>query len=477
MPARAVNLAFVSGDGLPVSGFMNVLRNVVDIGVSMGCVNRNLLADFGYSWRPDKASFFSAGDVSVPQPDWLVEAAPARLPGLAPDELASRLTRIRREVARYEQLDPGALALLRGEIDGLSHGYREHFTGWLAEGDIDWVIAVNMTLSDAVPAARGLADAVRRSGCRGIIYWDHDLFGTCAVQEPGHGRVYPVAPNELTPVPQQAEGVRWVVATERLRREALTYPTQLVPALAAEVLPRLPEKVPSFLADAFRAQRGISRESPLLLNPVRVFREKGADLAIRVFAQVLASWPPQSPPPCLLVFGSLREDPAYAAEVQALIRDLRLEGHVRLLDGVPVSAGSRGGVVHLSEVELLGLAALSGGGVIFTPSVPDVETIGMGPALAAVARVPALVSRYDAFDEVYGEDFAAVTVESGSREDIVMAAKQFVQVLKMPTARDHADRDRNEAIASRVFNSEPWKALWRSIGQPVTLAEGRPAGR
>lgn len=464
MSSPPFNVAFVSADGLPVSGFMTVLRNVIDIGVSMGCVNRDILADFGYSWRPDKPSFFSKGDDSVPQPEWLIEAAPASLPGIDPDELASRLTRIRRHVARYEHLNDSARVLLRGEIDDLTHAYREHFTRWLTEGNIDWVIASNMTLSDAVPATRGLADAVRESDCNGIIYWDHDLFGTCAVHEPGHGRVYPAAPNELTPVPQADERVRWVVNTEQVRREALSYPTDLVPILAAEVLPTLPEEVPAALADAFRAQHAIPSESSLLLNPVRVFREKGVDLAIRVFAEMLRFWPRQSPHPCLLVFGSLREDPRYAAEVQALIRDSRLEFHVRLLDGVPVSAVSYHGITRLSELELLRLAGQSGGGVLFTPTVPDVETIGLGPALAAVARMPALVSRYDAFTQVYGEDFSVVTVNSGSPGDMALAAKQFVQVLTTPTARDHADRIRNEAIAGRVFDSEPWKSLWLSLG-------------
>ena len=111
--------------------------------------------------------------------------------------------------------------------------------------------------------------------------------------------------------------------------------------------------------------------------------------------------------PYLLVFGSLHEDPGYARQVVDTVHRLGLDDDdVRFLGGVPLgSCRDSSGQWHLDEIDLLRLAAASNGGVLFTPSVPDVETIGLGPGLAAAASVPCLTTTYDAYDRVYGPDF------------------------------------------------------------------------
>ncbi len=49
--------------------------------------------------------------------------------------------------------------------------------------------------------------------------------------------------------------------------------------------------------------------------------------------------------------------------------------------------------------------------MLFTPSQPDIDTVGLGPALSAVAGVPCAVTAFDCFAEVYGESFARIDVE------------------------------------------------------------------
>ena len=110
-----------------------------------------------------------------------------------------------------------------------------------------------------------------------------------------------------------------------------------------------------------------------------------------------------APAPYLLIFGSLDEDPEYADELVALRNELDTEEHVRFLDGVPLETlREDNGDWQLDEIDLLRLARATNGGVVFTPSVSDFETVGLGPGLAAAAEIPAVSTRYNAFDEVYG---------------------------------------------------------------------------
>lgn len=72
--------------------------------------------------------------------------------------------------------------------------YQSHFESWFEENDIDWVCAVNMTLSDAVPVTMALHRAAEQrwgSGRPGgVLFWDHDLLSSYAMHE-NDERVYP----------------------------------------------------------------------------------------------------------------------------------------------------------------------------------------------------------------------------------------------------------------------------------------------
>ena len=276
----SLNIAVVCGDGLPISGLLTTFRNVVDIvkssGVSPALIKFPLSADLGYSWRPDKASFFPRGPENPFYPSWLtvLDSTPVEYGDFGDD-----LLRIRREVAQPEKLSLEGRRELHRRIEDISRPYQRYFEDWFENKDIDWVIAINMALSDAVPVTLALHRAAAdRWGCGrpgGVVFWDHDLFHSYAVHE-NEMRVYPPAPNEFTPIPQDYAWHVWVVVSDVLAAGATLYPTKARPIVVPNVLPQLaPRRINSHeestlhkflsernLADAFVRQR------PFLLCPV-----------------------------------------------------------------------------------------------------------------------------------------------------------------------------------------------------------------
>ncbi len=456
-------------DGLPVSGLLTVLRNVVELGFREQLIEPPVAADLGFSWRPDKWEFFPRGRDSEQYPDWLKVSdwAPAEW---SREELAGRLTGIRDEVARLADLTPPEVADLRARVEELATPYERHLDDWLDEHDPDWLCAINMTLSDAVPVTLALHRAGQRRWGQGrpggMLFWDHDLFGSCSVHENGV-RVYPPAPNQLTPLPRSDLGHRWVVATDGLAAEAADYPGGPKPVVLPILLPEVDQGP---LADRhweFLAAHNLAADRPVLLAPVRIFRPKGADIAIALLAQVQAqALRANEPRPCLLIFGSLAEDPEYAADLAALARRLDVEPDVLMLDGVPLVSGrDAAGRWHLAEADLLKLAAATGGAVLFTPSQPDIETVGLGPALSAVAGVPCAVTAFNCFSEVYGERFARIDVEP-TAPGLRRASTALYAAMR---ACRHGDRESvaamagNARIVAERFSADGWRDLLNSM--------------
>jgi hypothetical protein len=468
--------AVLSCDGLPVSGLLTVLRNVLELGFRENLIEPPVPADLGFCWRPDKWEFFPcggrsgrSGGSSGQYPDWLnvSDWAPAEW---SREELASLLTRARDDVARLAELSPAEYAELRALIEELAVPYERHFEDWLDEHDPDWVCAINMTLSDAVPATLALHRATRRRWERGraggVLFWDHDLFASCSVHENGV-RVYPPAPNSLTPLPGSGPGHRWVVATDGLAAEAQGYPGGPKPQVLPNLLPELEPGPLSRRHHEFLAAHGIGADRPVLLAPVRVWRPKGADIAVSLLAQVRAhALRTSEPPPCLLIFGSLAEDPEFAIDLDRHARRLEVWPDVRWLDGVPLaSCRDDAGRWHLDEADLLKLAAATGGAVLFTPSQPDIDTVGLGPALSAVAGVPCAVTPFDCFAEVYGEQFARIDVEP-TRPGLEAAGAALHAAMRACRRGDRAavaQMAGNARIVAERFGSAGWRDLLTSM--------------
>ncbi|MFE3193866.1 hypothetical protein ACFXHA_33030 [Nocardia sp. NPDC059240] len=469
-----MRIGLVSGDGLPVSGLLTVFRNVLDLGRELGVVDGPVPADLGYSWRPDKKRFFPAGSPGAVVPPWLTVAANPAVAHLDPIWLAAEIDEIRRAVVRFDTLESSVRDTVLARSAALEKLYTEHFAGWFAQHRPDWVFALNTTLSDAVFVTSALYSAAAeyyRERPGGLVIWDHDLFGSCAVWDADAGqRHYPGAPNAATPVPPDAEHIRWIVVSEALAREAAGYGTELIPRVAPNILPAVPDSIEIRHREA-AAQLGLDLDRPILLDPVRVFRVKGVDVALRFHHAVIARCVRRRHPiPYLLIFGSLDEDPDYATEVRMLAEDLGIGSHVRFLDGVPLgTTRDRTGRWHLDEIDLLRLARVTGGGVLFTPSVPDVETVGLGPALAACARIPCAATEYAAFAEFYGTTFTCARFAT-TGADLAAAADMFVDLLVRSA---HADSSCTTALHANAllvedrFSRRAWQDILLDLARRI----------
>jgi len=460
-----MRLAVVCCDGVPASGLLTVLRNVVDLGIELGLVEPDVAADLGYSWRPDKPSFFRRG-ACAGYPPWLNVSHTDPMSHVPASSFASQLTAIRDQVRDANSLPSVARKALKEAIEEVAAPYEEYFAEWLDANRADWLIAINMTLSDASPVTLALhrAAATRWSAGQsgGVLFWDHDLFRSCAVLE-GHQRVYPERPNEFTPIPGQGPAHRWIVVTDALAEEAARYPTSLAPTVLPNPLPRISLGQLEPRHRDFRRQQGIAPSRPILLAPARIFRPKGIEISISLFSYLKTiARTGGYPPPYLLVFGALAEDAEYGRELLCHAAARNVLADTRFLDGVPVSSFREAdGRWRLDEIDLLRLAAASGGGILFTPSQPDVESVGMGPALAACAGIPCALTDYDAFDRVYGNAFFRIRVPS-DEEGLMAAATHLTSVLRAyrrGTGACASAREANRRIVLERFAADGWARL------------------
>lgn len=457
-----MRMAYISGDGLAVSGVLTIFRNVVELAHDLGVVEYPVSTDLGFSWRPDKAPFYPDGAAGTGYPQWM--RVSSAVPAGRQPELAAEWLALRSDIAAEPELEPAIRAGLPDRIEALAGPYEKYFTDWFEREDVDWAVAANMTLSDAVPVTLALHRAARqrwgdgRPG--GILFWDHDLFRSYAVYE-GEERVYPPVPSELTPLPQAVPYHRWIVPTAGLASETANYPTALAPDVIPYVLPAIPAATPqSKAADAeFLAQQKIADGTPVIVAPVRVFRVKGAEIAVELIGAVRREAARRGDPlPVLLVFGSLDEDPDYAKIVLAAMDD---PAGVRFLGGVPMASyRDQAGRLHLDEVSLLRIAVASNGGLFYTPNRSDVESVGLGPALAAARGLPFATTSYDALAGAYGPGLSYVQVKPG--QDIASAAAEMVGWLAASRAADPAvlaALDRNRAVIAGRFSPEPTRQL------------------
>ena len=463
-------MGVISGDGVPVSGLLTIFRNVVDLGQELDLVEVPVPAELGYSWRPDKPGYFPDGPPEPESGEFLVDLAMVSRPVTDAIRAAPEWTWIRNAVARADELDASEQDLLRQRIDRLAAPYQDYFERWMSSADVDWICAVNMTLSDAVPVTTALHRAAavhygrRRSG--GVLFWDHDLFESCAIYEDGQ-RLYPDRPNAFTPLPDDLPRHRWAVVSDPLAAEAARYPTMARPRVVPNILPRIPAGPLEDRHHEFLAQQGLSPDRPLLLNPVRVFRVKGVEIALDVLAGARSAGRDHDlPTPALLVFGSLTEDPPYADQVVARAESLDLGRDLRFLGGVPLrSHRDPEGRWHLDEIDLLRLAVAGGGGVVFTPNTTDVETVGLGPALAAVAGLPCVTTPYEAFLPAYGEDFRTICIR-GAELDAHRAGRALVEAMRSARsgAGPYAEVLRtNRQIIEQRFPIGPWSDLLKEL--------------
>ncbi|ULE33465.1 hypothetical protein [Mycobacterium sp. IDR2000157661] len=470
-----MKIGLISGDGLPVSGLLTVFRNVFHLGRSMGLFDDVVAADLGYSWRPDKARFFPHGPNPQRYPRWLKPTINRSIGSSDWATVATEVEDIRRCVAGFDELDELQRKSLVDRIACLRTLYFGHFSAWFKRHDPDWVFAINLTLPHAVSATSALfAAANQHYGARrgGLVVWDHDLCGSNGRWDTAiDRRFYPAVPSDVTPVPTDARHIKWIVVSQALEREAETYNTTARPQVLANVLPTVPPGIEQRHHE-FARQLNLDLKLPILLSPVRIYRVKGVSQSLRFHREVLNECSSRSlPAPSLLVFGSLDEDPEYAAELTSLRDELAIGPRVRFLGGVPLeTVREANGDWRLDEVDLLRLARATNGGVVFTPSVSDFETVGLAPGLAAAAGIPVVSTRYKAFTEVYGAAGFTCPVFEPDGTGMTEAAGRFVDWLAGFARRDDAsiaDLRQNREVVESIFPAGPWRELLTSMNTAV----------
>ncbi|KAJ7835361.1 hypothetical protein B0H14DRAFT_2796666 [Mycena olivaceomarginata] len=508
MPSRenvkhSFKLVVVCGDGLPVSGLLTTFRNVVDmIKETSGCpqlIDLPIPVDLGYSWRPDKAAFFPQGPKEACYPSWfsVTKAIPIHYEGYAEE-----LLRIRDAVAQPEHLSPEDREALHQSIEAISVSYQQHFEAWFEAEDADWVCAINMTLSDSVSVTLALHRAAEKRWGNGqdggVLFWDHDLLKSYAVHEDSK-RIYPPSPNEFTPVPQDVPWHAWAVVSDLLVPETKLYPTSAQPLVVPNLLPIVSNESldlddQSIITDCLHRigiLGGVRNGRPVLLCPVRIFPVKGIEISIRLFATIQSACHKRNlPAPYLLIFGDPEEDPRYAAALKTLADDLNVSDDVHFIGGVPICSGVYREVSQLDEKDLLRVAAATHGGVLFNPCTKDVESVGLGPALASIAGIPCAVTNFNALHQVYSDEFHCILVNFQSQQGLDIAAEELIDLLFASAiglraheeeSKDWLEKARdNKALMSKMFPMRPWKDLLLDLAGRAgidddTISEARSA--
>ncbi|HDL7993180.1 TPA: hypothetical protein PXP90_003908, partial [Yersinia enterocolitica] len=162
--------------------------------------------------------------------------------------------------------------------------------------------------------------------------------------------------------------------------------------------------------------------------------------------------------PKLLIFGSMNEDPEYAAYLKEQVNVLHLDKDIIFLDEVPLQTyRNKYNKWCLDEIDLLTICHTLSGAVLFTPNVKNVESVGLGPALAAIYTIPCAVTEYSAFTEFYGSEYHHIKVDPGFPRD---AAQQLFEWMRMRAAGEIEIKMQlvsNKLLTQSKFPISPWE--------------------
>ncbi|CNH21926.1 Glycosyl transferases group 1 [Yersinia aldovae] len=458
---KKMKWAIVSGDGLPTSGLLTIFRNVAEMAIKNGTIINDIPTDLGYSWRPDKKHFFPNGSPTSHYPSWMnVNSIKSAWQNDTDHE--NKLMDIKHKVAKYDSLSNSEIEDVKEDIIAVADFYESYFLNWFEENAIDWVFALNITISDAVPVSLALHRAAKKfwgnKSYGGIIFWDHDLFGSYGIYERKE-RLYPKVPNTLTPIPQENRYTKWIVASDILANETKNYPTKLIANMIPNILPSIDMLDFNETHSSFLTQHGIPAGSSIILVPVRVFRVKGIEIAINVFHTLLNIYKKKElNTPKLLIFGNMHEDPEYAHELKEQVKDFNLENDVIFLDEVPLKTyRNESNQWCLDEIDLLVICYALSGAILFTPSVENVESVGLGPALAAIAGLPCAVTQYSAFTEFYGDEYHHIKVTPERPTEAAQELFEWMRLHALGDAEIKMLLANNKLFVQSKFPKEPWQ--------------------
>ena len=458
---KKMKWAIISGDGLPTSGLLTIFRNVAEIAIKNNIITYEIPADLGFSWRPDKVKFFPCGNPDSHYPTWM-KVSSIHQYSISNEDYANDFTNIRNKIAKYDSLTHQEIINTQKDIDLISEQYQIYFTHWLKDNDVDWLFCLNMTLSDAAPVTLAIHNAAKQYWAErsygGVIFWDHDLFGSYGIYENSE-RLYPKTPNILTPIPQNNTYTKWIVASDALADECRHYPTERIPTVIPNILPSMNKSSFNDIHSTFLTQHNITADSSIIIAPVRVFRVKGLEISINVFDTLLNIYKDKGLClPKLLIFGSMSEDPEYAYYLKEQVDMLNLNDDIIFLNEVPLQTyRNKYNEWCLDEVDLLIICHALSGAVLFTPNVKNVESVGLGPALAAVYTIPCAVTEYSAFDEFYGSEYHHIKIDPSFPKD---AAQQLFEWMRRHAVGDIEIKMQlisNRLLIQSKFPISPWE--------------------
>lgn len=457
---KKMKWAIISGDGLPTSGLLIIFRNVAEIAIKNNIIINEIPTDLGFSWRPDKINFFPHGSPGSYYPTWM-KVSSIHDYSICKEDFSNDFTHLRNEIAKYESLINSEIIDIKRKINLISEYYKNYFINWLKDNEIDWLFCLNMTLSDAVPVNLAIHNAAKEYWVEkkygGVIFWEHDLFGSYSIYEHAE-RLYPKTPNPLTPIPQNNTHTKWIVASEALANECRCYPTELAVDVIPNILPSIDKSGFNAVHSEFLNQHNIPAGSPVIIVPVRVFRVKGIEISIDVFSSLLDIYKKKDLcTPKLFIFGNMNEDPEYALCLKMQVNALNLNDDIIFLDEVPLQTyKSNDNRWYLDEIDLLIICHALSGAVLFTPNVDNVESVGLGPALAAIAGVPCAVTEYTAFTEFYGAEYHHIKVNSDAPAN---AAPQLFEWMRKHAAGEVDIKIKlasNKRLVQSKFPENPW---------------------
>ena len=319
---------------------------------------------------------------------------------------------------------------LMPKIDGYVTLFRERLRHFIEHFGIDLLIPQNaLTIPIQIALGVALTDVIEETGIPTIahhhdFYWERDAYKVNCIPDI-LARCFPPALPSIRHVVINSLAQRDL--TERRGLEAVVVPNVFDFAVPAPV-------VDGYSAD-LRAAIGLTEKDILILQPTRIIRRKGIEMAIELVGRLADAR-------CKLVLSHATDvDPEYLAELRALAEEWNVDMRVPI-DRIDSVRGMRNGTKVYGLWDVYPHADF-----VTYPSLYE----GFGNALieAIYFRLPALVNRYPVYDadiRPLGFDFVEI---NGAVTD---RAVEAVRTLLYEEQRRRQAVERNHQLAAEHFS-------------------------
>ncbi|MBN1642697.1 MAG: glycosyltransferase family 4 protein [Anaerolineae bacterium] len=315
-------------------------------------------------------------------------------------------------------------------IDRYARAFRERLDAFVAQYGIDLIIPENaLTIPIQIALGVALTDLIEETGIPTIahhhdFYWEREVYKVNCIPDI-IARCFP----------PDSPSIRHVVINSLAQRDLRArcgIDSVVVPNVFDFAVPA--PGIDDYNAD-LRAGIGLTDEDLLILQPTRIIRRKGIELAIELVGRL-------RDPRCKLVLSHATDvDPDYLAELRALAEEWEVDLRVPI-DRIDSVRTEREGVRVYGLWDVYPHADF-----VTYPSLYE----GFGNALieAIYFRLPALVNRYSVYAADIGPlGFDFVEIDGRVTDEAVAATRAL---LDDPELRRRTV-DRNYALASEHFS-------------------------